>query len=135
MEIWQNCVIFNHDCFKGWTEKAVRDEMTINLVAGEPMIYGKDKDKGLKAEGCHITICSADEASIWDPSTDSMGPGFLMTQMDKDPSLPRPMGVLRQVEAPTLDELVNDQIKEVTDRKGEGNLKDIIYTPDVWTIE
>jgi 2-oxoglutarate ferredoxin oxidoreductase subunit beta len=135
VEIWQNCVIFNHDCFKGWTEKAVRDEMTIDLEAGQPMIYGKEKDKGLKSEGCHISIVSADEASIWDPTQDSAGAAFLMSQMDKDPTMPRPMGILRQVEAPTLEELVHSQIHDVTDKKGGGDLKDLIYTDDVWTVE
>ena len=135
VEIWQNCVIFNDDCFKGWTEKAVRDEMTIDLEAGEPMIYGKDKDKGLKSEGCHFSKVSADEASIWDPTQDSAGAAFLMSQMDKDPNMPRPMGILRQVEAPTLEDLVHSQIDSVTDNKGDGDLKDLIYTPDVWTVE
>lgn len=135
VEIWQNCVIFNHDCFRGWTEKAVRDEMTISLEAGKPMIYGKEKEKGLKADGCNLTKCSAEEASIWDPTSDSAGPAFLMSQLDLDPSMPRPMGVLRQVEAPTLDGLVKEQIDDVTSRKGEGQLKDIIYTPDVWEVK
>jgi 2-oxoglutarate ferredoxin oxidoreductase subunit beta len=135
VEIWQNCVIFNHDCFKGWTEKAVRDEMTINLEAGQPMIFGKDRDKGLKAEGCHLTVVSADEASIWDPTQDSAGAAFLMSQLDKDPDMPRPMGVLRSVQAPTLEDLVHGQINAVTDNKGGGNLKDLIYTDDVWTVE
>jgi 2-oxoglutarate ferredoxin oxidoreductase subunit beta len=135
VEIWQNCVIFNHDCFKGWTEKAIRDEMTIDLEAGQPMIYGKEKDKGLKAEGCHISIVSADEASIWDPTQESAGAAFLMSQMDKDPNMPRPMGILRQVEAPTLEDLIHEQLNSVTDTKGDGDLKDLIYTPDVWTVE
>lgn len=135
VEIWQNCVIFNNDCFKGWTEKAVRDEMTINLKAGEPMIYGKEKDKGLKLDGCHITICSADEASVWDPTQDSAGASFLMSQLDKDPSMPRPMGVLRQVEAPTLEGLVHEQLDHVIEKHGEGDLKDLLYTSDVWEVE
>jgi 2-oxoglutarate ferredoxin oxidoreductase subunit beta len=135
VEVWQNCVIFNHDCFKGWTEKAVRDEMTIDLEAGMPMIFGKDKDKGLKADGCHIKVCAADEATVWDPTVESMGPAFLMSQLDKDPSMPRPMGVLRQVSAPTLEDLVHEQVSSVIGQRGDGQLKDLIYTPDVWEVK
>ncbi len=135
VEVWQNCVIFNHDCFKGWTEKAVRAEMTIDLEAGEPLIYGKDRDKGLKLDGCHISICSADEASIWDPTQEGMGPAFLMSQLDKDPTMPRPMGVLRQVEHPTLEDLVHEQVSDVTGKRGSGELKDLLYTSDVWEVE
>jgi len=135
VEIWQNCVIFNDNAFKGWTEKAVRDEMTINLEAGKPMIFGKEQDKGLRAEGCHIAVVGADEATIWDPTQDSAGPAFLMAQLDRMPEMPRPMGVLRDIKAPTLEDLIHEQVNEVIDRKGGGDLKDLIYTHDVWTVE
>ena len=135
VEVWQNCVIFNDGCFKDWSEKKVRDDQTVDLVAGQPMIFGAEKEKGLKAEGCHIQVVSADEASTWDPTVESPGPAFLMSQLDKDPSMPRPFGIYRQVEAPTLDELVHDQITEVTDKRGEGSLKDLIYTPDTWEVK
>ena len=135
VEVWQNCVIFNDGCFKDWSEKKVRDDQTVDLVAGQPMIFGAEKEKGLKAEGCHIQVVSADEASIWDPTVESPGPAFLMSQLDKDPSMPRPFGIYRQVEAPTLDELVRDQITEVTDKRGVGSLKDLIYTSDAWEVK
>ncbi len=135
VEVWQNCVIFNDGAYKDWTEKAVRDERTVNLVAGEKMIFGKDKDKGLRTDGCHIEICSAEDASVWDPTVASPGPAFLMSQLDNDPDMPRPMGVLRSVSKPTLDEQVWDQINDVKGKKGEGSLKDLLYTPDVWEVK
>ncbi len=135
VEVWQNCVIFNNDTFKGWTEKSVRAEKTISLEAGKPMIFGKDEDKGLKLDGLQISICTPDEASIWDPTPDSPGPAFLMSQLDNDPNMPRPMGVLRSVEAPTLEDLVHEQVTDVTGKRGTGDLKDLLYTPDVWEVE
>ncbi len=135
VEVWQNCVIFNHDCFKGWTEKAVRDEMTINLVPGEPLAYGKDKDKGLRFDGFKVVKCSVEEAAIWDPTEDSAAAAFMLIQMEKDETMPRPMGVLRQVEAPTLEGLVHEQLSTVTENRGNGDLKDLLYTSDVWEVE
>jgi len=135
VEVWQNCVIFNDGAFKGWTEKKVRDELTIDLEAGQPMVFGAEKDKGLKAEGCHVSVVPAAEATNWDPTVDSAGPAFLMTQLDYDPSLPRPMGVFRQVERPTLGGLIHEQINDVTAKNGEGELKDLLYTPDCWEVK
>jgi len=135
VEVWQNCVIFNDGCFKDWSEKKVRDDQTVDLVPGEPMVFGAEREKGLQAEGCHIKVVSADEASIWDPTVESAGPAFLMSQLDRDPSMPRPFGIYRQVQAPTLDELVHAQITDVTGKRGAGNLKDLIYTPDVWEVK
>jgi len=135
VEVWQNCVIFNDGAFKAWVDKKVRDDQTVDLIPGQPMVFGAEKDKGLKAEGCHIGVVAADEASIWDPTLDSAGPAFLMSQLDKDPSMPRPFGVFRQVQASTLDALIHEQITEVTEKQGPGRLKDLIYSPDAWEVK
>ena len=135
VEVWQNCVIFNDGCFKGWTEKAVRDELTIDLQHGEPMIYGKDKDKGLKVDGCSVSVVSPEEATVWDAHSDCPSTAFTIAQLDRNPELPRFMGVLRQIEQPTLDELIHEQVTSVRDTRGTGHLKDLIYTPDCWEVE
>jgi 2-oxoglutarate ferredoxin oxidoreductase subunit beta len=135
VEVWQNCVIFNDGAFKAWSEKKVRDDQTVDIEAGKPMIFGADKEKGIRSEGGHITVVPAAEASIWDPTEDSPGSAFLMSQLDKDPTMPRPFGIYRQVEAPTLDGLVHGQIAEVTGQRGVGSLKDLIYTPDVREVK
>jgi len=135
VEIWQNCVIFNDGAYKEWTDKRVRDEQTIYLEDGEPMIFGAERDKGLKTDGCEIKVVRADEASIWNSKSECPGAAFAMSQLDRNPEMPRPFGVFRQVSAPTLDEMVHGQIKEVTDAKGVGVLKDLLYTPDCWTVE
>ncbi len=134
VEVWQNCVIFNDGAFKGWTEKAVRDDLTIDLESGQPMNYGKDKEKGLQRDGCAFKIVSADEASVWDLEKGCAAEAFAMSQLDKDPTMPRPMGILRQVLAPTLDEMVHEQVTSVTGQRGIGHLKDLIYTPDCWEV-
>jgi len=135
VEVWQNCVIFNDGCFKDWTDKTTRDEQTIMLQPGQPMVYGKDQDKGLKIDGFALKIVPAAEASAWDPTVDSAGPAFVMTQLDNDPAMPRPFGVFRSVRKPTLDELVHEQIGTVTTKRGPGALKDLLYTSDCWTVD
>ncbi len=135
VEVWQNCVIFNDGAFKGWTEKAVRDEFTIDLEPNQPMIYGKDKDKGLKVDGWRLTKTTADDAGIWDPDHECPAAAFAMAQLDKDPEMPRPMGIFRRVSNPTLDQLIHEQVTSVTDTRGIGHLEDLIYTPDAWEVK
>ncbi len=135
VEVWQNCVIFNDGAFKDWTDKTVRDEQMIYLNAGQPMVFGKDNDKGLKIDGFALKVVPAAEASNWDPTVDSAGPAFVMTQLDTDPSMPRPFGVFRSVVRPTLDDLVHEQINSVTQKRGPGKVKDLLYTPDCWTVD
>jgi 2-oxoglutarate ferredoxin oxidoreductase subunit beta len=135
VEVWQNCVIFNDGAFKDWTDKAVRDEQMIYLQPGQPMVFGADQGKGLKIDGFSLKVVPAAEASNWDPTVDSAGPAFVMTQLDTDPAMPRPFGVFRSVVRPTLDDLVHEQIGAVTKKRGPGSIKDLLYTSDCWTVD
>ncbi len=135
VEIWQNCVIFNDGAWKEWTTKEVRDDRTIDLVPGEPMLFGKDLEKGLHVECCETSIVGKEEATTWKADTASPVPGFLLAQLDNEPDLPNAIGIFRQVEQPTYDGLITEQIDQVTSKKGKGTLKSLIYTPDAWTVD
>ena len=135
MEIWQNCVIFNDGAFKDHTTKEVRDDATVDLVPGEPIVFGKDGEKGLNVD-CHKSeIVSADEAMVWKSDTDSPVPAFLMSQLDNEPDLPTALGIFRNVKRPLFDKEQRVQCDAVTAKKGAGTLKDLIYTPDAWTVD
>ncbi len=98
-------------------------------------MFGQDADKGLNLRFGGAEIVGKDEAMVWDPTTHSPVPGFLMAQLDEEPELPSAIGVFRDIQRPTYDGLVNDQINDVTAKKGPGVLKDLIYTPDAWVVE
>ena len=135
VEIMQNCVIFNPDFYNSFAEKKVRDDQTIDLVPGEKMIYGKERDKGLRFEGMEIQHCSADEASVWDPTTRSSAQATLIAEMNEDPSMPRPVGILRQVAKPVFEDSVYAQVRDAEAKKGKGSLKDLVYAGDMWEVE
>lgn len=44
-------------------------------------------------------------------------------------------GVIRDVEAPTYDQAVNDQIEEVKAKKPYHNFMELLETNDIWTVE
>jgi len=135
IEILQNCVIFNDGCFDDDIDKSVRDDRTIDLRAGEPMVYGKDGDKGLKLEGGHVLKVPAAEATIWDPTKRSASAAFTMATLDDEDDLPSPIGTLRSVEAPVYDVEVTAQVQEAIAAKGEGQLKDLLYSGDTWEVK
>jgi 2-oxoglutarate ferredoxin oxidoreductase subunit beta len=134
IEIFQNCVIFNDGAFEEVAGRKVRDERTVDLVPGEPMVYGADGDKGLRFEGFDVVPCAADEAQAWDPTRTSVAPAQLLAELDKDPTRPTPVGIFRQVDAPLFDRAMNEQIERVTETKGRGRLADLVYTSDSWTV-
>ena len=69
VEIYQNCLIFNDACFEAFSEKGVRDEKTIDLRPGQPMVFGKALDKGIKIVGWEPKIVPAAEADVWKSDT------------------------------------------------------------------
>ncbi len=135
VEIWQNCVIFNDGAWRDYTTKDTRDERLIDLVPGEPMVFGKERDKGLKL-GCEgPEVVSAEEADVWDPSGESPLPAFMLAHLDDRDDMPHAIGIFRDAPQPTYEAELHDQVRRVTEEKGKGTLKDLIYTKDVWTVE
>lgn len=134
VEIWQNCVIFNDGCFKDMTSKDVRDDALVDMIPGQPLLFGKEKDKALHVEAGDPELCAMDKATVWNPSLPGPLLGFTMASLDARDDLPTPLGIFRAVDRPTYDGLVSDQVSMVTEKKGPGTLKDLIYTPDAWKV-
>jgi 2-oxoglutarate ferredoxin oxidoreductase subunit beta len=135
VEIFQNCVIFNDGAFEEVAGRKVRDDRTVDLVPGEPMVFGADHDKGLRFEGFDLVPCGAEEAQAWDPTLSSVAPAQLLVELDADPTRPTPVGIFRQVSAPVYDRETNEQVDRVTEQKGRGKLRDLVYTPDSWVVD
>ena len=47
VEIYQNCNVFNDHQFDDITKRSVRDEMMIDLVHGEPILFGAESQRGV----------------------------------------------------------------------------------------
>ncbi len=135
VEIYQNCVIFNDGAFSDVADKKVRDDRTIDLEPGQPMVYGKGGDKGLRVDGFHMLQCAPEDASVWDPSTDYSAPAFMMSTLDHDPGMPNPIGIFRAIEDPVFEVGVNGQVADAIEKKGKGKLQDLIYSGETWEIK
>jgi len=134
IEIFQNCVIFNDKVFDEVADKKVRDERTVDLVPGQPIVYGANGEKGLRIDGFNVEICEAADASVWNPSTQSSAPAMLFADIHRGGTLPTPIGIFRDVEAPLFEEGVHRQIDEVTAKRGPGKLEELLYSGDIWTV-
>ncbi len=133
VEIYQNCVIFNDGAFNAVADKKVRDDKTVDLRPGEPLVFGKEHDKGLRVNGFDTEVVAAADATIWDPSTLSSSPGFTMAQLDSDPAMPRPIGIFRRIQAQVFDQDVQKQV-ETARAGGAPSLHDLIHAGDRWTV-
>ncbi len=140
-EILQNCVIFNHGIHNHITDKEVRADKTIHLRHGEKMLFGKNMDKGLVRDGFLLKAVTVgqdgytiDDVLVHDAHTPSNFLHQQLAMMDGE-SLPLALGVIRDVDAPTYDTSLQEQVEAVKAKKGFSSLRDMILAGDTWTVE
>ena len=66
LEIYQNCNVFNDGAFFGMTDKATKMNQTLFLEHGQPLVFGENKDKGIRLDGFKPIIVSLEDCSIDD---------------------------------------------------------------------
>lgn len=139
VEVYQNCNIFNDGAFRYMTEKDVRDDQSLYLEHGQPLVFGKDKDRGVRLHGTRLEVIQLGEefgpedCLVWDESDPNPTIAFMAAQMAA-PAFPTPLGVLRSVEKPTYEGGVVHQIEEQVESRGQGTLEDLIYSGELWTV-
>jgi len=140
IEIYQNCKIFNDDVFQYATDKSIKADNTLHLEHGKPLIFGKDRNKGIRLHGLDPEVVnlgsgiSVDDLLIHDERAEEPSLAYLLSRMVY-PRFPECVGIFRAVQRPTYDEVLNKQIEEVRRAKGPGKLEDLFASDDIWVVE
>ena len=141
VEVYQNCNVFNDGAFDYATDARPRPTHVLELEHGKPLIFGKNRDKGIRLNGMQSressswarasakTICCSTTKRCREPSL-----AYLLSRM-RYPEFPEPIGVFRDVERPIYDGQVNAQIAEAQAKRGEGDLATLFNAGDTWTVE
>lgn len=143
IECLVNCVIFNHGTHACIADRETRADRSIILRHGEKMIFGKEKDKGLALDYSQgiipqIIVVPADDervlthdATMQDPTLHRM---LAMMGQEGDTTLPIALGVIRNVEAESYDEAVNQQINEVREKSKAKTFDQLTQTLEQWEV-
>lgn len=141
VEVLQNCVIFNNGSQSALATKELRAENAIYLEHGKPMVFGKNRDKGLMQEGFWLKVVKLGENGITekdllvhDAHCEDNTLHMKLALME-GPDFPVALGIIRDVEAPCYDEAVHQQIEEVKAKKREHTLEEFLLTGDTWEIK
>jgi 2-oxoglutarate ferredoxin oxidoreductase subunit beta len=139
VEIYQNCNVFNDGAFELFTEKDTKDEHIVYLEHGKPLIFGKQKDKGIRLNGFTPEVVSitdgkysASDLLVHDQHDSTLA--FILANMIHNPELPRPMGVFLSIERTTYEESVTQQIARQKSKKGNGDLQKLLDGDETWEI-
>jgi len=144
LEVLQNCNIFNDGAWRDFTDKSVKEDRMLVLKHGEPMIFGAEKNKGIRLSGLQPEVVTIGEngvsvADLW--VHDETDPDATRTQILSRmwwPDFPVPVGVFRRVPRPTHDQLLVEQIdgaKAARAAKGPVDLQKLLASGETWTVE
>lgn len=141
VEILQNCIIFADKTHDAVTNKEVRDDRQLYLKHGEPMIFGKNHDKGIMLVGRHLKVVNIGENGITEKDL------LVHDMYDRDPGVhrmlgrmmppefPVALGVIRAANYPTYDDLVEEQIEHAKESSKIKCVDDLLNSGDTWEIK
>lgn len=137
VEMYQNCVIFNPTAWTGLDDRRVRDENILYLEHGKPMIFGKDRDKGIRLNGFQPEVVQLgngvgeEDLLVHDETSTQLA--FILASMEY-PEFPAPMGVIRRVQKQTYSDGLMAQVEAAQETKGVGDLRTLYESADLWTV-
>ncbi len=142
VEIYQNCPIFNDGAFEAIKDRETREAAIIPLVHGQPVRFGPDDRYGVvrdQATGQFrvVETASVDEAAlhVHDAHAEDPSAAFGLSRLTTAGHLDRaPIGVFRQVDRPTYDDLARQQVTTAVAGQGSGDLGALLHAADTWTV-
>lgn len=140
VEILANCVIFADGTHKAVTAKDIKEDHQLILKNNEPMIFGKEKNKGIVL-GKHglevVTIgengVTEDDILVHDMYSQDPGIHLMLAKM-QPPFFPMALGVIRAAMYPTYDDLMEDQIKNAKASSKITCVDDLLNSGDTWEV-
>ncbi|MCO5724581.1 2-oxoacid:ferredoxin oxidoreductase subunit beta [Robiginitalea marina] len=138
IEVLQNCVIFNDGCFTEFTDKTVREDRQLHVVHGEPMIFGKNRDKGLVLNGLKLEVVTIGEQGITEADIlvhDACEQDPTLHQMLVRLSFPLVTGIIRSYADITLEEREDALTAKVKANSDFVKTDDLFFSGETYTVE
>lgn len=140
LEIFQNCNIYNDGAYLLYTEKDTRPENVVYLEHGEPLVFGKDHDKGIKLDGFRPVVVSLrdgkhsmDDLIVHDETSKELA--MIIAQFTEMKDFPVPVGVLYVEDRYCYEDEMVKQINESKEKLGEGNLEKLLFSGNMWEVK
>jgi 2-oxoglutarate ferredoxin oxidoreductase subunit beta len=136
MEILQNCNIFNDGAFNELSDKQIKADHQLVLEHGKPLIFGKNKDKGIRMNGQRAEVVQLGngitEKDLVVHDETNLALAFMLANFESP--LPTPIGVFYAASRPTFDQAVNEQLQDAKTKQGPGDLQSLLTRGDTWVV-
>ena len=141
VEIFQNCIVYNDGVYDYFTEKKTAADTQIILEHGKPLIFGTDRNKGLRLKPGRIELevvtvgtGGLPEGDILVHDETNRVLASLLAEMDA-PEFPVALGVLYCDPAPTYEAAVKAQVEQAVAKDPNASLGDLLRQGATWTID
>jgi 2-oxoglutarate ferredoxin oxidoreductase subunit beta len=141
VEILQNCIIFANQVHKDITGKEVRDDHQIYLKHGEPMIYGKERNKGLIIEKGRLKSVTIGENGyalkdilVHDEKIPDDTIHYMLARMTL-PELPVAMGVIRACDTRVYESMLVDQIEHARKTTKINTVNELLRSGNTFQVD
>ncbi len=140
VEIFQNCIVFNNDIFADFTAKDIADEAEILLEHGKPLIFGKERNRGLRVRPGFIELevvtigkdgVTEDDILVHDETNRALAG---MLALMEPPNMPVALGVLYCHPTASYEDGVKDHFDEAKALNPGGDLNKLLRRGHTWTV-
>ncbi len=140
VEVYQNCNVFNDGAWSYATDRATKADTVLELEHGKPLIFGKNRDKGIRLNGLDPEVVelgkgiTEDDLLFHDERAPEPSLAYLLSRLRHEDGFPEPIGVFRAIDAPKYDLELNQQIETARKKVGEGDLNELFSSGETWTV-
>ncbi len=145
VEIYQNCPIFNDGAFDLIKDRTEQEARIVHLADGQPVQVGPESDRQVLVRGAAGALefvpqaqSEGREVVVHDVSAEDSTQAFALSRLDSPEMTHVPMGIFRNVDRPTYDDLVRAQVAAAVDTAGgrptDDDLDALIRGRDTWVV-
>ena len=138
LEIYQNCLIFNDGAFGEMTEKATRDDQKLILEHGKPMLFGANRQRGIRLDGHQPQVVEigdqygVDDLLVHDKADRMLA--LILSEFTYRPDLPTPIGIIYQVDLDSYEQQLHAQVEQAVAKLGAGDIDALLHAGHTWTV-
>ncbi len=140
VELFQNCIVYNDAVFDYFTDRSVVADQQIEVIHAEPLIYGKDRDKGLRLAagglGLETVTLGEDGVTEADLLVHDEGNRTLATLLAEmqAPEMPVAIGVLYRTGKDSYEQSVVTQMAKAKAASTKPDLNALLRSGSTWTV-
>ena len=140
VEIFQNCIVYNDGAFGNFTDRDVAADKQIDVVHGEPLIFGADRNKGLRLKPGTMELevvvigeggVSTDDILVHDETNRTLA--SMLAAMEP-PTFPVAIGVLYCNPGPNYVDSLRDQTEAARKKAPAPDMNALLRSGHTWTI-